>query len=298
MNTDNLIQSREPSEHGNVDSRAALDISISEDSGVETSCLQRISDYPSSPQLRPTKSLLSHPFMVGAADKENILNPVGCRRDEKKVLLTGTFTKATRDILLDDVTNTDDSEPEIEFNASPTGSGSTSTSHAGLRDSPTGQYDQQRENNFGSHLPGSPGIRSAFQAPYRPPTKLHELCAQAQTALDLKQARSTLLQLHLPRTEILNFTHTQDGQGRTPLHLLSENKDISESLDDHARLNYEVNDGLELFPDLVSRVSYDDDHRSREMVVENFVLDFVFNANPSASIARDNAGTFFWRTRI
>jgi hypothetical protein len=284
----------ESSEHDNENNGFGMDISINSDAGVE-SCLQRILDYPSSPQLRPMKLLLPRPCMVDTADKEDVCNLVDGSLDEKKVLLTGAFTKTTRDILSEDMTNTDDSEPEIESNTSPTGSDSTSP---GFRDSPTDQYDQQSDEDLGPRLPESPGIRSAFQAPYRPPTKLHELCAQAQTALDLKQARSTLLQLHLPRKGVLNFTRTQDGQGRTPLHLLSENKGISESLDDNTKTNFEVDDGLGLFPDLVSKVSYEDDHRSREMIVESFVLDFVYKANPSASMARDNEGTFFWRTRI
>jgi hypothetical protein len=288
MNTDSLMESKEPSEHDDFDNGVAIDISVNSDAGVET-C-----DKPCSPQLRRMESLLSRHSSVGAHNKENISYLLDASRNEKRVLLVGAFPKTAGNNCRDDATNTDDSEPESDLSTSTTGCNNTSNDR--FRDCPMDQahLSPQTVNRH----PDSPGIRSTFQAPYRPPTKLHELCAQAQTVLDLKEARSTLLQLHLPRKEILNFSRKQDGKGRTPLHLLSENKDISESLDNNTKANYGVDDGLELFPDLVSKVSNDDDHRSREMIVGNFVLDFVYKANPSAAMAKDIEGAFFWSTRI
>jgi len=162
-----------------------------------------------------------------------------------------------------------------------------------------GDLANVNSNNTGS-MPKSPGIRSSFQAPYRPPTKLHAICQEAQTVKDLSQARSTLLKLNLPRKEILGFAAVRDGQLRTPLHLLAENSDIPNDLVALDGSTHDKGASL-LFPDLnatsVAAVilkpssTFDDTaDPTRVKAVQSFTVDFLVMANPSACMSRDKNG--------
>ena len=319
MTTSSIVEAKElSSEILDVGVDVDVDISINSDAGIEACLRPHGENLPHdcrSPHLQGRMAWLlsKSPCTIDADDnKENT-----SFRDSR-------FPQRSNIVRRHDsnMTNANNRETHLHWKTSPTNfkdndDEDTSSIHSGFQDSPLDNKSDVIDSHGPSsrprpskgsffptvhdQQPKSPGIRSSFQAPYRPPTKLHELCAQAQTVVDLKQARAILLQIQLPRKEILNFTKIQDGKGRTPLHLLSENKDLSESLDDNAsRANMDSdnnnnnnnNDGL--FPDLVSKASYDDDHHLREMIVDNFVLDFVFNANPSAAMAMDNEGTSFW----
>ncbi|CAB9503043.1 Potassium ion channel Yvc1 [Seminavis robusta] len=143
-----------------------------------------------------------------------------------------------------------------------------------------------------NRLDGSPGIRSTFQAPYRPPTKLHELCNQAKTVQDLQQVRSQLLNLRLPRRDILNFARVSDGKGCTPLHLVSENTAIAEHLDSNANNIIAADKENDIWlPDIATPKSFSNTpDASRELIVQNFILDFLLVANPRAAMSRDNDG--------
>ena len=133
---------------------------------------------------------------------------------------------------------------------------------------------------FGNRSETSPG-------PYQAPTKLHELCHQAETIDDLMKARSSLLKLNLERKEILGWSSMRDSRGRLPLHLISDNKTLAEDVvwgGDQVG-----NDDFSLFSGIVPKSSFADDP-SREMVAANFIVDFLLAANPSCIMSRDSDG--------
>ena len=126
--------------------------------------------------------------------------------------------------------------------------------------------------------------------PYEPPTKLHALCIEATSTDDLRNARSELLSLKLERKEILGWSGVRDKYGRTPMHLISENKTLAEHV--QGGQHGEV-DELSLFPGFVSVQSslwVDADDPAKELVATNFIVDFLLAANPSCVMSRDVDG--------
>ena len=136
----------------------------------------------------------------------------------------------------------------------------------------------------------SPGIRSNFQATHRPPTKLHQHCEQSQSIAELVKGRIELLKLSLPRKDILGFAYTRDAKGKCPLHLLSENKAISEDLAKLEHTQTDEDNMVTYFHDVEPRASFENNDPSREQSLERFVVNFLLLASPSAAMSRDDQG--------
>lgn len=159
-----------------------------------------------------------------------------------------------------------------------------STGNQAVSSGPSSSDDLQR--GFISQLTMPP----KDDGPYRPPTKLHALCIKASSIDDLRNARSELLSLKMERKEILGWSGVRDKYGRTPMHLISENKRLAE----HVQGGHQGEvDELSLFPGLVSaQTSFwmDADEPARELVATNFIVDFLLAANPSCVMSRDVDG--------
>jgi len=134
---------------------------------------------------------------------------------------------------------------------------------------------------------------------YRAPTKLHELCVKAKTTEDLMQARSVLLGLKLERKEILGWSGVRDDRGQTPMHLLADNKVLSEFII-HGGNQTPRNDDSGFFPGLenVNPTSFDEGIQPREVAATNFIVDFLLAASPSCIMSRDANGNIPFEAAI